>query len=93
MHDGISIEGSRRARSEATTPSSSPPPRHCRASLENQLSQKDHLHTGRGVADEHRLVGPVRNADPVDERERRQQEEAEDNDEDISSKSKHPLSL
>ena len=47
------------------------------------------------MADEHRLVGPARNADPVDERERRQQqeEEDEDNDEDTSSKSEHPPSL
>lgn len=80
-------------------PSSSPPPRHYRASPENQLSQEGRLHTGRGVADTHGLVGPARNADPVDERERRQQqqevqqEEDEDNDEDTSSKSKHPPSL
>ncbi|KAH6662058.1 hypothetical protein B0J14DRAFT_571244 [Halenospora varia] len=46
----------RTARSEATTPSSSPPPRHCRASPENQLSQDGRLHTGRGVVDEHELV-------------------------------------
>jgi hypothetical protein len=48
------------------------------------------------VANQHRLVGPARNADPVDERERRQQqeeEEDEDNDEDTSSKSEHPPSL
>jgi len=53
LHDIISTEGSRYARSEATTPSSSPPPRHCRASPENQLSQEGRLHTGR---DEHELV-------------------------------------
>lgn len=50
------------------------------------------------MADEHRLVGPARNADPVNERERRQQEveqeeEDEDNNEDTSSKSEHPPSL
>ncbi|PVH70373.1 hypothetical protein DL98DRAFT_597880 [Cadophora sp. DSE1049] len=100
LHDSISIEGSRHARFEATTPSSSPPPRYCRASLETQLSQEGRLHTGRGVADEHGLAGPARNADPVNERERRQQlqqgveqEEDEDNDKDTSSKSEHPPSL
>jgi hypothetical protein len=99
LHDSISTEGSRRARSEAATPSSSPPPRHCRASPENQLSQDGRLHTGRGVADESGLVGPARKADPVDERERRQQQQEveqqddDDNDEDTSSKSEHPPTL
>jgi hypothetical protein len=98
LHDSIGAVDlhPHRARSEATTYARprSPPPRCARASPpKNQLSQEDHLHTGRSVADEHRLVGPVRNADPVDERERRQQEEAEDNDEDASSKSEHPPSL
>lgn len=51
LHDSISTEESRHARSEATTPSSSPPPRHYRASPENQLSHEGRLHTGRGVAD------------------------------------------
>jgi hypothetical protein len=55
----------RRARSEAT-PSCyarprSPPPCCARASPENQLSQEGHLHTGRGVADEHGVVGPEQN--------------------------------
>jgi hypothetical protein len=83
-----------RARSEATTSARprSPPPCSFRASPENQLSQEGHLHTGRGVADEHQLVGPARNADPVDERER-QQEEGKDNNKDASSKSEHPPSL
>jgi hypothetical protein len=100
LHDSIHTEGSRRARSEAATTSSSPPPRHCRASPENQLSQDGRLHTGRGVADEYGLVGPARKADPVDKRERRQQqqeveqqEEDDDNDKDTSSKSEHPPSL
>jgi hypothetical protein len=30
LHDSISTEGSRHARSEATTPSSSPPPHYCK---------------------------------------------------------------
>ncbi|KAF4628752.1 hypothetical protein G7Y89_g9401 [Cudoniella acicularis] len=42
--------------SKATSPSSSPPPRYCRASPETQLSQEGRLYTGRGVADEHELV-------------------------------------
>jgi len=102
LHDSIGTVDPhpRRARSEATTSCSahprSPPPRSARASPENQLSREGHLHTGRGVADEHGLVGPARNADPVDRRERRQQpeqEEDEDNDEDTPSESEHPPSL
>lgn len=98
-HDIISTEGSRHARSEATTPSSSPPPRHYRVSIENQLSHDGGLYTGPGAADERGLVGPARNADPVDKRGRRQQqqdvqrEEDEDNDKDASSKREHPRSL
>jgi hypothetical protein len=45
-----------RARSEATTSSSSPPLYHARASPGTQLSQEGRLYTGRGVADEHELV-------------------------------------
>jgi hypothetical protein len=41
---------------QAATPSSSPLLHHCRALPETQLSQEGHLHTGRGVADEHELV-------------------------------------
>lgn len=55
LHDSISTEGSRRARSEAAT-SSSPPPRSARASPETRLSQEGHLHTSQGVADEYELV-------------------------------------
>ncbi|KAH8745716.1 hypothetical protein F5882DRAFT_387494 [Hyaloscypha sp. PMI_1271] len=77
LHDSISTVDlyPHRARSEATTYARprSPPLRYARAPPpKNQLSQKDYLHTGRGVADEHRLVGPIRNTDPVNERERRQ---------------------
>lgn len=66
----------RSARSEATISCSarpqSPPTRCAVASLENQLSHKGRLQISRGVADEYGLVGPARNADPVDEREQRQ---------------------
>ncbi|KAG9243675.1 hypothetical protein BJ878DRAFT_108243 [Calycina marina] len=91
LYDSISTEGSRHARSEATTSSSSPPSLCARASPETQLSQEGRLHTGRGVADERGLVCPARNADPVNEREQQQQEEDKDND--ASSKSEHPPSL
>jgi hypothetical protein len=68
----------RRARSEATISYSarprSPPPRCFRASPENQPSRGGRLDTGRGVADEHGLVGPALDIFPVDERERQQQE-------------------
>jgi len=56
LHDSISTEESRHARSEATTSSSSPPLRHCRASPETQLNQAGRLYTSRGVADEPELV-------------------------------------
>ena len=76
-----------RARSEATTSARHRSPPLCsRASPENQLSQEGHLHTGRGVADEHGLVGPALDSLPIDEGEREQHEveqrEDEDNDED-----------
>ncbi|KAH0562296.1 hypothetical protein GP486_003014 [Trichoglossum hirsutum] len=74
LHDSISVEGSRRARSEATTSSSSPPPHHARASPETQLSQEGHLHTGRGVADEHELVDHALDTLLIDEGARKQQE-------------------
>jgi len=61
------------------------PPRRCfRASLENELGQRDHSHTGRGVADEQELVDPALDISLVDEGERQQQqmkqEKNEDND-------------
>jgi hypothetical protein len=82
-HDIISTEGSHCARSEATTSSSSPPPRHCRASPDNQLGQEGHLHTGRGVADEHGLVDPALDTFPIDggAREEQQQEGEQEKDE------------
>lgn len=70
-----------------------------KASSENQLSQEGHLHTGWGVADEHRLVDPAHNANSVDERKRQQQQQKvkqkkdEDNDEDTFFKSEHSSSL
>ncbi|KAH8787553.1 hypothetical protein F5882DRAFT_110926 [Hyaloscypha sp. PMI_1271] len=74
LHDSISTEGSRHARSEATNPSSSLPPRYYRVSPETQLSQEGHLHTGRDVADEHELVDHALNTLLVDEWAREQQE-------------------
>merc|ERR1711964_645025 len=68
LHDSISTD------SEATTPSLSPPLHHCRASPETQLSQEGHLHTGRGVADEHELVDHALNTLLNDEGSRKQQE-------------------
>jgi hypothetical protein len=82
LHDSISEEGSRHARSEATTSSSSPPPRHCRASLETQLSQEGRLHTGRGVVDEHELVDHALDTLLIDEGAREQQEVEQEIDED-----------
>ena len=79
MHD--SIEGSRHARYEATTSSSRPPPRHCRASPETQLSHESRLHTGRGVADEHEQVDPALDILPIDKGEREQQEVEQEKDE------------
>jgi hypothetical protein len=95
LHDSISTD------SEATTSSSarpgSPPPRHCGALLETQLSQEGRLYTGRGVADEYGLVDPALDPLPFDKGAREQQEveqeKDEDNDEDTSSNSKHPPSL
>ena len=81
LHDSISIEGSRHTRSEATTPSSSPPPRHCRASPETQLSQEGRL-TGRGVADEHELVDYALDTLLIDKGAREQQEVEQEIDED-----------
>jgi hypothetical protein len=46
----------RRARSEATNSSLSPPLYYTRASLETQLSQEGYLYTIRGVADQYELV-------------------------------------
>ncbi|KAG9228075.1 hypothetical protein BJ875DRAFT_269774 [Amylocarpus encephaloides] len=72
FHDSISTEGSHRARSEATA-SSSPPPRHWRASPDTQLNQEGLLHTGRGVADEPELVNCALDT-LIDEGVRKQQE-------------------
>ncbi|MCJ1357476.1 MAG: hypothetical protein MMC33_007472 [Icmadophila ericetorum] len=80
LHDGTSTEGSRHARSEATTSSSSPP-RHCRASPETQLSQEGRLHTGRGVADEHGLANPALDTFPIHGGEREQEELEQEKDE------------
>jgi hypothetical protein len=77
LHDSIRTEGSHCARSQATTSSSSPPPRHCRASPETQLNQEGRLHTGRGVADEHGLVDPALDTFPIDEGAREQEVEQE----------------
>jgi hypothetical protein len=68
LHDSISTD------SKATSPSSSPPPRHCRASPETQLSREGRLHTGRGVADEHELVDHALDTLLIDEGARKQQE-------------------
>ncbi|TVY13332.1 hypothetical protein LARI1_G008575 [Lachnellula arida] len=73
-YDSISREGSRYATSKATSPSSSPPPRHARASPETQLTQEGRLHTGRGVADEHDLVDHALDTLLIDEWARKQQE-------------------
>jgi hypothetical protein len=77
LYDSISTEGSRHARSEATTSSSSPPPRYCRESPETQLSQEGRLYTGRGVADEHGLADPALDTSPIGEGEREQEVEQE----------------
>jgi hypothetical protein len=68
LHDSISTD------SKATTPSSSPLTRYCRASPETQLSQEGRLHTGRGVADEHELVDHALDTLLIDEGARKQQE-------------------
>jgi len=60
LYNSISPEGSRHARSKATTSSLSLPPHHARASPETQLSQEG-LYTGQGVADEHKLVNHALN--------------------------------
>jgi hypothetical protein len=36
-----------------------------KAQPENQLSQEGHPHTSRGIADEHRLVGPTLDVFPI----------------------------
>ncbi|KAL5316367.1 hypothetical protein ACEPPN_015412 [Leptodophora sp. 'Broadleaf-Isolate-01'] len=77
LHDSISSEGSRRARSEAMTSSSSPPSHHARASPETQLSQEDRLYTDRGVADEHELVDHALDTLLISEGAGEQQEEVE----------------
>jgi hypothetical protein len=76
LKGSIGTEGSYpgRAGSELTTSSSSP---FCRASSENQLGQEGRHHTGRGVADEHRLVDPALGTFPVDEEAREQQQQVE----------------
>jgi hypothetical protein len=51
-------------------------------SLLNQLSQEDHLHTGRSTADEHGLIRPALDTDTFDEEKRQQQQEEDDEDED-----------
>ncbi|KAH6694352.1 hypothetical protein BKA61DRAFT_711903 [Leptodontidium sp. MPI-SDFR-AT-0119] len=75
LHDSISTD------SEATTPSSNPLLHHCRASPETQLSQEGHLHTGRGVADEHGLVDHTLDTFPLDGVAREQQEVEQQKDE------------
>jgi len=82
LHDIISTDGSRYARSEATTPSSSPPLHHCRASPETQFNQEGHLHTGRGVADEHELVDHALDTILIDEGAREQQEVEQEQEKD-----------
>jgi hypothetical protein len=91
----------RRARSEATVPYSarfqSPLPRCTRALPEKQLSQEGHLYTGRGIADEHALVSPVRSADLIEKRQSRQPQEVKQKEnvdnKDSSSKREHLSSL
>jgi hypothetical protein len=88
LHNSTSTERfyTRRARSEATVSYSAcyrnPPSRYFRALPEKRLDQEGHLHTSRGVADEHELVDPLLDIFPIDEGEREQQEEDEDNDRD-----------
>ncbi len=74
-HDSI------RTDSTATTPSSSPPPPHCRASPETQLSQEGHPHTGREVADEHEPVDHTLDTLLTDEGAKKQQEGEQGKDE------------
>ena len=76
LDDSISTD------SKATSPSSSPPPRHCKASPETQLSQEGRLHTGRGVADEHELVDHALDTLLVDEGARKQQEVEQEQEKD-----------
>ncbi|KAL5312933.1 hypothetical protein ACEPPN_019359 [Leptodophora sp. 'Broadleaf-Isolate-01'] len=76
LHDSMSMD------SKATTPFSSPPPRHCRASPETQLSQECRLHTGRGVADEHELVDHTLDTLLIDEGARKQQEVEQEQEKD-----------
>lgn len=85
LHDSISTEGSRHAISEATTSCSarpqSSPQRHCRASLENQLSQEGRLHTVRGVAHKHELVDQAFDILLINEVAREQQDVEQEKDE------------
>ncbi|KAI9764659.1 MAG: hypothetical protein M1840_008156 [Geoglossum simile] len=70
--------------SPSSCPSSGLLPDRSRASLLNQLSREDRLHTSRSVTDEYGLVRPVLHTDTFDE-ERQQQEgdhKGGDNDED-----------
>jgi len=76
LHDSISTD------SKATSPSSSPPPRHCKASPETQLSQEGRLHTGRGVADEHELVDHALDTLLIDKGARKQQEVEQEQEKD-----------
>ncbi|PVH70199.1 hypothetical protein DL98DRAFT_598027 [Cadophora sp. DSE1049] len=52
------------------------------ASPETQLSQEGHLHTGRGVADEHELVDHALDTFLIDEGARRQQEVEQEQEKD-----------
>jgi hypothetical protein len=76
LHDSISTD------SKATTPSSSPLTRYCRASPETELSQEDRLHTGQDVADEHELVDYALDTLLIDEGARKQQEVEQEQEKD-----------
>jgi hypothetical protein len=85
LHDYISAAGqcTVHARFEATICSSARPhqPSLCaRTSPENQPVDEDHLHTGRGSADEHEseVLGSTLDSDPVNEGKVQQQEQRDD---------------
>jgi len=73
-----------RARSKATTSARlrSPSSYSFRTLPENQLSQKDYLHSSQGVVDEYKLVGPALDILPIDEGKKKQQkiEQRKNND-------------
>jgi hypothetical protein len=80
LHDHASTARlyTRRVRSEVTISDSarprSPPPLSSRTSPKNQLSQEGHLHAGRGIADEHELVGSAFDINTISNEEKQQQE-------------------